>query len=152
MDIHICSSVPSGSFFLLCSFLRNNALFWVILLVILNKEATLDPFVAEFITVWKPNNAGTGVTRKRCYKTLKLPSEHGFLRRLGTTLSSSQKSQRAAANMAESEDEDSSLNLTGFLFGNINEKGELEDTEILDEVIYCTEWFTAVITLRKMGL
>lgn len=40
--------------------------------------------------------------------------------------------------MAESEDEDSSLNLTGFLFGNINEKGELEDTEILDEVIYIT--------------
>ena len=37
--------------------------------------------------------------------------------------------------MAESEDEDSSLNLTGFLFGNINEKGELEDTEILDEVM-----------------
>ncbi|CAH3126773.1 unnamed protein product [Porites lobata] len=35
--------------------------------------------------------------------------------------------------MADSEDEDSSLNLTGFLFGNINEKGELEDTEILDE-------------------
>ena len=41
---------------------------------------------------------------------------------------------RAPANMADSEDEDSSLNLTGFLFGNINEKGELEDTEILDEV------------------
>lgn len=38
--------------------------------------------------------------------------------------------------MADSEDEDSGLNLTGFLFGNINEKGELEDTEILDEVIY----------------
>lgn len=37
--------------------------------------------------------------------------------------------------MADSEDEDGSLNLTGFLFGNINEKGELEDTEILDEVI-----------------
>lgn len=37
--------------------------------------------------------------------------------------------------MADSEDEDSSLNLTGFLFGNINEKGELEDTEILDEVM-----------------
>lgn len=54
--------------------------------------------------------------------------------------------------MAESEDEDSSLNLTGFLFGNINEKGELEDTEILDEVIYSTEWFIAVIVLGKMGL
>lgn len=54
--------------------------------------------------------------------------------------------------MAESEDEDSSLNLTGFLFGNINEKGELEDTEILDEVIYSIEWFSAVIALRKMGL
>jgi len=52
--------------------------------------------------------------------------------------------------MAESEDEDSSLNLTGFLFGNINEKGELEDTEILDEVIYSTEWFIAAIVLRKM--
>ena len=37
--------------------------------------------------------------------------------------------------MADSSgDEDSSLNLTGFLFGNINEKGELEDTEVLDEV------------------
>ena len=47
--------------------------------------------------------------------------------------------------MAESEDEDSSLNLTGFLFGNINEKGELEDTEILDEVVDSTEWFSAVI-------
>lgn len=54
--------------------------------------------------------------------------------------------------MAESEDEDSSLNLTGFLFGNINEKGELEDTEILDEVIYFNEWFTVVIASRKMGL
>lgn len=38
--------------------------------------------------------------------------------------------------MADAEDEGSSLNLTGFLFGNINEKGELEDTELLDEVIY----------------
>ena len=64
----------------------------------------------------------------------------------------SRTSQRAAAKMAESEDEDSSLNLTGFLFGNINEKGELEDTEILDEVIYSIEWFTAVIALRKMRL
>lgn len=37
--------------------------------------------------------------------------------------------------MAESsEEEENSLNLTGFLFGNINEKGELEDTEVLDEV------------------
>ena len=42
-------------------------------------------------------------------------------------------------NMADWEDEESSLNLTGFLFGNINEKGELEDTEILDEVIYTLE-------------
>lgn len=54
--------------------------------------------------------------------------------------------------MAESEDEDSSLNLTGFLFGNINEKGELEDTEILDEVINIIEFFFAVIILRNMGL
>ena len=49
--------------------------------------------------------------------------------------------------MADSEDEDSSLNLTGFLFGNINEKGELEDTEILDEVITVSlqtpEWIIA---------
>ena len=75
-----------------------------------------------------------------------------ILRRLGITLSYSQKSQRSAAKMAESEDEDSSLNLTGFLFGNINEKGELEDTEILDEVIYSIEWFIAVIAQRKMGL
>lgn len=72
-----------------------------------------------------------------------IPKETGYY---------SQKSQRAAAKMAESEDEDSSLNLTGFLFGNINEKGELEDTEILDEVIYFNEWFTAVIASRKMGL
>lgn len=37
--------------------------------------------------------------------------------------------------MAESGgEEEASLNLTGFLFGNINEKGELEDTEVLDEV------------------
>ena len=71
---------------------------------------------------------------------------------IGYYKSYSQKSQRAAAKMAESEDEDSSLNLTGFLFGNINEKGELEDTEILDEVIYSIEWFTAVIALRKMRL
>lgn len=35
--------------------------------------------------------------------------------------------------MADSEDEDH-LNLTGFLFGNINERGELEDSDILDEV------------------
>ncbi|KXJ28439.1 hypothetical protein AC249_AIPGENE23353 [Exaiptasia diaphana] len=34
--------------------------------------------------------------------------------------------------MADSEDEDH-LNLTGFLFGNINERGELEDSDILDE-------------------
>lgn len=49
--------------------------------------------------------------------------------------------------MADSEDEDSSLNLTGFLFGNINEKGELEDTEILDEVMTVSlqtpEWIIA---------
>lgn len=49
--------------------------------------------------------------------------------------------------MADSEDEDSSLNLTGFLFGNINEKGELEDTEILDEVMSVSlqtpEWIIA---------
>lgn len=49
--------------------------------------------------------------------------------------------------MADSEDEDSSLNLTGFLFGNINEKGELEDTEILDEVMNVSlqtpEWIIA---------
>lgn len=51
--------------------------------------------------------------------------------------------------MADSEDEDSSLNLTGFLFGNINEKGELEDTEILDEVMTVSlqtpEWIIAQI-------
>ena len=52
--------------------------------------------------------------------------------------------------MADSEDEDSSLNLTGFLFGNINEKGELEDTEILDEVIYTFEQLIAVIFLFNM--
>ena len=49
--------------------------------------------------------------------------------------------------MADSEDEDSCLNLTGFLFGNINEKGELEDTEILDEVMNVSlqtpEWIIA---------
>ena len=31
-------------------------------------------------------------------------------------------------------DKDSDWSLTGFLFGNINEKGELEDESILDEV------------------
>lgn len=35
--------------------------------------------------------------------------------------------------MADS-DEESSINLTGFLFGNINERGELEDSDLLDEV------------------
>ena len=35
---------------------------------------------------------------------------------------------------AEGGDKDSDWNLTGFLFGNINEKGELEDETILDEV------------------
>ncbi|XP_031550015.1 transcription initiation factor TFIID subunit 1-like isoform X2 [Actinia tenebrosa] len=34
--------------------------------------------------------------------------------------------------MADS-DEEGSINLTGFLFGNINERGELEDDDILDE-------------------
>ena len=76
---------------------------------------------------------------------------YGYLE-TGYNKSYSHKSKLDAAKMAESEDEDSSLNLTGFLFGNINEKGELEDTEILDEVIYSTEWFIAVIVLRKMGL
>lgn len=76
---------------------------------------------------------------------------YGYLE-TGYNKSYSHKSTLDAAKMAESEDEDSSLNLTGFLFGNINEKGELEDTEILDEVIYSTEWFIAVIVLRKMGL
>lgn len=54
--------------------------------------------------------------------------------------------------MVELEDEDSFLNLIGFLFGNINEKGEFEDIEILDEVIYSIEWFFVVIVLCKMGL
>lgn len=54
--------------------------------------------------------------------------------------------------MVELEDEDSFLNLIGFLFGNINEKGEFEDIEILDEVIYSIEWFIVVIVLCKMGL
>jgi hypothetical protein len=34
----------------------------------------------------------------------------------------------------EGADKDSDWSLTGFLFGNINEKGELEDGSILDEV------------------
>lgn len=34
----------------------------------------------------------------------------------------------------EGEEKDSDWSLTGFLFGNINEKGELEDESILDEV------------------
>ena len=38
------------------------------------------------------------------------------------------------ADSSEEEDGGPSLNLTGFLFGNINEKGELEDSDILDEV------------------
>ena len=52
--------------------------------------------------------------------------------------------------MADSEDEDGSLNLTGFLFGNINEKGELEDTEILDEVIYTSDESIADIFLFNL--
>lgn len=36
--------------------------------------------------------------------------------------------------MVDFEDEDRFLNFIGFLFGNINEKGEFEDIEILDEV------------------
>ena len=63
------------------------------------------------------------------------------------TVRHSHNSSRVFANMADSEDEDSFLNLTGFLFGNINEKGELEDTEILDEVITVSlqtpEWIIA---------
>ncbi|XP_048585830.1 transcription initiation factor TFIID subunit 1 isoform X2 [Nematostella vectensis] len=35
--------------------------------------------------------------------------------------------------MAETDDEEGSLNLTGFLFGNINIRGELEDHDLLDE-------------------
>ena len=65
------------------------------------------------------------------------------------TVRHSHNSPRVSANMADSEDEDSSLNLTGFLFGNINEKGELEDTEILDEVmtvpLQTREWIIAQI-------
>ena len=44
---------------------------------------------------------------------------------------------RGALKMAteeEGSDKDSDWSLTGFLFGNINEKGELEDGSILDEV------------------
>ena len=81
------------------------------------------------------------MTKPEIRRLILIPMETGYYK--------SQTSQRAAAKMAESEDEDSSLNLTGFLFGNINEKGELEDTEILDEVIYSIEWFTALIALRK---
>ena len=29
------------------------------------------------------------------------------------------------------------MDLTGFLFGNVNEEGELENEEILDRVRYC---------------
>ena len=42
----------------------------------------------------------------------------------------------------EGEEKDSDWSLTGFLFGNINEKGELEDESILDEV---TEHFYSSI-------
>lgn len=41
--------------------------------------------------------------------------------------------------MADSDDE-GSINLTGFLFGNINERGELEDDDILDEVRKESRW------------
>ena len=34
----------------------------------------------------------------------------------------------------DGEEEQDSLNLAGFLFGNIDERGELEDSEVLDEV------------------
>ena len=29
------------------------------------------------------------------------------------------------------------MDLTGFLFGNVNEDGELEDDEVLDKVVVC---------------
>ncbi len=35
---------------------------------------------------------------------------------------------------AREDSEGDGLNLAGFLFGNIDEKGELEDNEVLDEV------------------
>ena len=34
------------------------------------------------------------------------------------------------------DDEEKDWSLTGFLFGNINERGELEDGSLLDEVIH----------------
>ena len=31
----------------------------------------------------------------------------------------------------------SEMDLTGFLFGNVNEEGELEDESVLDKVRHC---------------
>ena len=36
--------------------------------------------------------------------------------------------------LSERDVDKDNINLAGFLFGNINEKGQLEDNEILDEV------------------
>ena len=89
---------------------------------------------AVFAVVRKPHPSSQLVNNSSCTR------ETGTVRH-------SHNSSRVSANMADSEDEDSSLNLTGFLFGNINEKGELEDTEILDEVMSVSlqtpEWIIA---------
>ena len=89
---------------------------------------------AVFAVVRKPHPSSQLVNNSSCTR------ETGNVRH-------SHNSSRVSANMADSEDEDSSLNLTGFLFGNINEKGELEDTEILDEVMSVSlqtpEWIIA---------
>ncbi len=64
----------------------------------------------------------------------------------------------------EGAEKDSDWSLTGFLFGNINQKGELEDESILDEVAgdnpaflakiileYFYLYFIVLITVRKLG-
>ena len=51
----------------------------------------------------------------------------------------------------EGADKDSDWSLTGFLFGNINEKGELEDGSILDEVAaYLNDNLTVSLTLIRL--
>ena len=39
----------------------------------------------------------------------------------------------------------SEMDLTGFLFGNVNEEGELEDESVLDKVRHWSAWASQVV-------